>query len=234
MDRRILFPLDYHCLTGSVGGPGPRSYCPDNRNNRLKQLVLAMHSYADTHEGRLPPAALYREDGRPLLSWRVLLLPYLEQNELYRQFHLDKAWDSPENLPLLSKMPPDFAHPPELNIKAERFSTFFQVFVGKGTAFEGKKGLRIRDDFPDGFANTIIVVEAENSVSWTKPEDLIYEKDRPLPSLGGIFRARFQGWFAVTGNATPRVIRPGVMSEETIRNAITRNDGKRLGPDWFE
>jgi hypothetical protein len=202
--------------------------------NRLKQLVLAMHSYADTHDGRLPPAAVYGADGRPLLSWRVLLLPYLEQDKLYGRFHLDKAWDSPENLPLLSQMPSEFAHPAEMDLQVEPFSTFFQVFVGKGTAFEGKQGLRIRDDFADGFANTIIVVEAENSVPWTKPADISYEPQRPLHSLGGVFQARFNGWFAVTGDASLRVVRPGVMNEETIRNAITRNDGKQLGPDWSE
>ena len=57
----------------------------------MKQLGLAMHSYAATH-GRLPPAVVYGKDGQPLYSWRVLLLPFIEQSELYQQFHLDEAW----------------------------------------------------------------------------------------------------------------------------------------------
>ena len=64
-----------------------------------------MHNYADDHHGRLPPAVVYGEDDEPLYSWRVLVLPYIEQNALYEQFHLDEPWDSPHNLALLPKMP---------------------------------------------------------------------------------------------------------------------------------
>jgi hypothetical protein len=63
-------------------------------NNHLKMIVLSMHTYHDQFKS-LPPAAVYSKDGRPLYSWRVLLLPYLEGNDIYKRFHLDEAWDSP-------------------------------------------------------------------------------------------------------------------------------------------
>ncbi len=65
----------------------------------MKQLSLALHNFYDEHRC-LPPQALLSKDGKPLLSWRVLLLPYLEGGELYKRFRLDEAWDSPNNLPL--------------------------------------------------------------------------------------------------------------------------------------
>src|SRR5262249_20124770 len=78
--------------------------------NNLKQLALAMHTYASS-SGYLPRHAIYSKDGKPLLSWRVAVLPYLEQVPLYRKFKLDEPWDSPHNKALLKYMPPSFISP---------------------------------------------------------------------------------------------------------------------------
>jgi hypothetical protein len=74
-------------------------------------VALALHNYQDLH-GRLPPAVVYGEGNRPLYSWRVLLLPFLEQQALYDKFHRDEAWDSPHNMKLLAAMPSTYAPPP--------------------------------------------------------------------------------------------------------------------------
>src|SRR5262245_53734413 len=71
----------------------------------LRQIGLALLNYHQAHRGRLPPAAVRDKDDRPLLSWRVLLLPYLEHDDLYAQFKLDEPWDGPHNKALLEKMP---------------------------------------------------------------------------------------------------------------------------------
>src|SRR5262249_31991555 len=139
--------------------------------SNLKQLGFAMHNYHDTH-GRLPPAVVHGADGKPVLSWRVLLLPFIEEHALFKQFHLDEPWDSPHNIRLLPQMPIIFkpfggSAPPESN------TTFYQVFVGKGTAFDGREGLRFDEDFPNGIANTFLIVEAGTAVPWTKPEDVV-------------------------------------------------------------
>src|SRR5712691_6018975 len=135
-----------------------------------------MHNYSDTYR-RLPPAAVCGPDGKPLLSWRVLILPFLAQENLYQGFHLDEPWDSSHNIQLLSRMPS--AYGPYKGDPPKDGGTYFQAFVGPGAAFEGTKGLTYAD-FKDGTSNTIMVVEAWDAVPWTKPEDLTYDPDRPL------------------------------------------------------
>ena len=119
--------------------------------DNLKNLGLAMHNYHAT-DGTFPPAAVYSKDGKPLLSWRVLLLPYLEQNDLFRQFKLDEPWDGPTNKKLLAKMPEIYAIPRD---KAKQsHATAYQVFTGAGTIFPGPKASRVAD-ITDGTSNTI-------------------------------------------------------------------------------
>jgi hypothetical protein len=161
-----------------------------------------MHSYHDNH-GRLPPAVVYGEDRTPLLSWRVLLLPFIEGDPLFKQFTFDEPWDSLHHLGLLAQMlrvyfPFDGSSPPRLH------TTFYQVFVGPGTAFEETRELRFKDDFPDGTSNTVFIVEAGVAVSWSKPEDLVYGEGQPLPKLGAIFRDSFR---AALGDGSVRPFR---------------------------
>ena len=77
-------------------------------HNNLHQIAIALLNYQDVH-GRLPPAVVKSKDGKPLLSWRVLILPYLGEGNLYKEFKPDEAWDGPHNKPLLSSMPKVFA-----------------------------------------------------------------------------------------------------------------------------
>lgn len=185
-----------------------------------------MYSY-DSDKGTLPPPAICGKDGTPLLSWRVLLLPYLDQNELFRQFKLDEPWDSPHNIQLLPKMPKVFA-PFDGSSPPKPHTTFYQVFVGKGTAFEGPEGLRIDSEFPDGTGDTFLVVEAGAAVPWTKPEELPYAADQPVPQLGGLFKGSFR---AALVDGSVRSLKLNT-SEATIRAAITRNGKDQLGHDW--
>jgi hypothetical protein len=193
-------------------------------------VTLALHNYHDTH-GQLPPAVVYGDYGQPLYSWRVLILPFIEHEEQFNEFHLDEPWDSPHNLTLLPKMPRTYALPPHSasKMKLPPYHTIMHVFVGRDAAFEGKVGLRMRD-FTDGLSNTILVIEAGEPVPWTKPEDLYYDPDEPLPDL----RCPFRNGFRVgLGDGGVRTIGKR-MSEKTLRAAITRNGGERLGPDWQE
>jgi hypothetical protein len=184
-----------------------------------------MHNYQATH-GTLPPAALVSKEGRPLLSWRVLILPYIEEENLYKQFKMDEPWDSPQNIRLLPRMPSLFQ--PFAGRAPEPEKSFFRVFVGKGSAFEGTTGKKVPDDFPDGASNTILIVQAEEAVPWTQPADLDYAPAKPLPRLGGIFPNTFQ---VALADGQVRSL-PISISEGTLRAAITRNGGERLGSDW--
>jgi prepilin-type processing-associated H-X9-DG protein len=195
--------------------------------NNLKQLVLAIQSYHDSFT-RLPQAgtgpelwAIRDKNQKPLLSWRVAILPFVECPSPYPQFHQDEPWDSPHNLRLLPLMPRSYAIPGQAN--AQPGMTHYQVFVGPGALFEADEVIRLRD-VSDGTSDTLMIVEAANAVPWTKPEDLTCDPEGPLPPLGGHFRGGFNVAFAdgrvrFLSHRTP---------ESTLRAMITRNGGEKF------
>jgi hypothetical protein len=195
--------------------------------NNLKQIALAMHQFSDENQ-RLPAWAIVNKEGKPLLSWRVALLPYLEQMDLHKQFHLDESWDSPHNRKLLEKMPRVYAGIDPLLPGNKANETYYQVFVGKGTAFEGTRGLPLSfEDFPDGRSDTLLVVEAGTPVPWTKPADIPYDPKQPLRKLlGGLFQ---EGFNAAMVDGSTRFFRWPI-EDRILHLLVTRNDGQSI--DW--
>jgi hypothetical protein len=188
---------------------------------------LACHNYEAVH-GTLPPAVVYGPDGTPLHSWRVLILPYIEQDPLYKQFRLEEPWDSPHNLTLLERMPMTYGPPSLKQRLVPPHHTICHVFVGRGTPFEGPGGLKFAEDFPDGTSNTLLFVEAGEPVPWTKPEDIPYDPAGPLPPLRGLFK---DGFRACMADGSRRHVRYDTR-EDVLRAAITRNGGETLGLNW--
>jgi Protein of unknown function (DUF1559) len=198
--------------------------------NSGKQIGLAAHWYYDDHK-RLP-SNLVDAEGIPLLSWRVDILPYIEHGPLHKEFNLAQPWDSPANVRLIEKMPAVYP-----NVWAnEPGKTHWQGFAGPGTAFEPGAKLRLASDFPDGTSFTILCVLAQESVTWTKPEDLPYGPDLPLPPLGqpwpqkGIwpFCCYVDGpprFLACMADGTVRSFRADI-PEAKLRRLIVRNDGE--------
>ena len=139
--------------------------------NHLKQIALAMHNYLNAH-GTFPPAFVADKAGKPLLSWRVLILPFVEEKALYDEFHLDEAWDSPHNKELIGRMPKVYACPSELGKKLEPGQTTYAVPRGPKTIFPGAVGRKIKE-ITDGTSNTILTIDlpGERAVIWTKPDD---------------------------------------------------------------
>jgi hypothetical protein len=206
-----------------------RVYSPTAGQN-IKQIILALHNYANSIKNySLPPSAIRSKDGKPLLSWRVAILPYLEQQELYRQFHLDEPWDSEHNKKLIEKMPAVYRSP---RIKDRRIGlTTYLVPVGKEVAFTGDaKGRSLRDEFTDGTSNTILLVDVADAtgVIWTKPEDLVVDMADPLKGIMGHYPAYFLVGMA-DGSVRPV---PKTVSNATLRSAFTVAGGEVLGPDW--
>jgi hypothetical protein len=210
-------------LDGGMRQPAARI----QSSNNLHILALGMHNYSDTN-GKLPPHAVYGPGGQPLLSWRVLILPYVEEEELFKEFHLDEPWDSPHNLRLLPRMPRIYAPVMKEN-RPKEYATFYQAFVGNGAAFEGREGLHLPGGFPDGTSNTILIVEAGTAVPWTKPADLPYSPDSPIPPLGALSPKYF---LVAMADSSVRTVYKEQVTEATLRAAITRNGGEILGPDW--
>jgi serine/threonine protein kinase len=199
---------------------GPRR----QSNEKLKKIASALSAYHAKH-GRFPPAVKYSPSGQALYSWRVLILPQLGQVNLYQQFHLDEPWDSKHNLFLLQQIPEVFRGPFLGNKKGkppEWNSTPYQVVIGPGTAFERRDGTTLTEISKGGGADkTLLVVEAEEFVPWSKPADLRYVPGQPLPRLG-LLKSGFQAIFA---DSSVRYI-PRTTAEATLRSWITNEADK--------
>ena len=157
--------------------------------NNLKEIGLAIYNFHD-QSGSLPAHAIYSKDGKtPLLSWRVVILPYLGQAKLYEEFKRDEPWDSAHNKKLIAKMPKTYAMAGAT--KAKDGETYYQVVIGPDTLFRGSKKMKLQD-VTDGTSNTLLVAEAKAPVVWTRPSDLSLPKDKDarLP-VGGLFTNGF-------------------------------------------
>jgi hypothetical protein len=166
--------------------PPPTTEQFQKAENNLKEIALGWHNYHDTY-GHFPSNEVSK-DGKPLLSWRVQLLPYLEAEDLHKQFKLDEPWDSEANKKLIDKMPRLYA---PVRGKADPGLTYYQVFTGKAGLIKSGQKLALFG-ITDGTSNTLLCVEAGKPVVWTKPDDLEFD-GKQLPALGGMFDGRFHG-----------------------------------------
>jgi hypothetical protein len=201
--------------------------------NNLKQIGLAMHNFHSSNDRF--PGDIVDKNGKPLLSWRVAILPFVEQQALFNEFHLDEPWDSEHNKALLERMPMLYSVP---GATAEPGMTFYRGFRGKDTLFDPaeKGGVKIQS-VTDGTSNTIGVVEAKEAVPWTKPEtDIPFdpmakpeEADKLLPLLGGHFPGGFDALFL---DGSVRFIKMSV-NPIVLRALITRSGGEVISSDSF-
>jgi hypothetical protein len=198
--------------------------------NNLKQIGAAMHSYHDAN-GCLPSAAIIDKDGKPLLSWRVTILPYLEYGDpIYAQFHLDEPWDSPHNHALLERMPSIYACPSDRTLKPGM--TGYQAAIGPDAAFTPEfKHLTLKD-FPDGVSNTIVVVEAKPSVPWTKPDDIRVDMNLPQAGLGNPHGYHINGFNALFVDCSVRFIKNSI-APLVLRALLTRKRNDMVSPDQY-
>ena len=188
--------------------------------NNLKQIMLAMHNFHSSNNN-FPAAAIADAEGKPLLSWRVAILPFIEQQELYNEFHLDEAWDSPHNKKLIERMPTIYKS--TKNQPSDPFATYYQVFTGNGSLFDPKtKGTGLAE-VTDGTSNTIAVVEAGTAVPWTKPVDIAFDPAKDLPKFGGPgFPGGFNAGFA---DGSVRFLINSV-NKDVLKALITRAGGE--------
>jgi prepilin-type processing-associated H-X9-DG protein len=138
--------------------------------NNLKHIMIALHNYHDTYKC-FPPAYVPDEDGRPMHSWRALILPFLEQADLYERYRFDEPWNGPNNSQLAAQIPTALRCPSEPNDY-----TNYLLISGHGTAW-GDGQVPTFADFKDGTSNTIVLVEvADSRIQWMEPRDLALEQ----------------------------------------------------------
>jgi hypothetical protein len=203
----------------------PRRAQRSQATNNLKQLGIAMHNFHDSHKRF--PGSVKDENGKPLLSWRVQLLPFLEQQNLFAQFHMDEPWDSPHNKLLIQRIPPPFTAP---GSKAGGGKTNYVGFRHENAIFADKGRMGFRDIL-DGTSNTIMIVEADDdhAVIWTKPDDLKFDEKKPLAGLGEI---RKGGFLAAMCDGAVHFI-PSTITPATLVKLVFRNDGEAIDFNEF-
>jgi hypothetical protein len=231
-EDRVILSADLQKAAALVGVPvrqaresARQSQCLNN----LKQIGLAMHNYHSKHDS-FPPAFTASKEGKPLLSWRVLILPYLEQEELYKQFHLDEAWDSPHNKTLISKMPAFYACPSGKQTTLSNGKTSYLTARGPATAFPGSTGIKFQD-ITDGLSNTIMVVDAndEAAVIWTMPDDWTMPEPFNTKGLFGHHPGRTEVGIC---DGSVRGVKM-TLDPKTWHHAFTRNGGEVFSWDGF-
>ena len=194
-------------------------------SNNLKQIGLAMHYYHETFK-QLPVGESERiqyKDGKPLLSWRVHLLPFVEEDALYQQFKLDEPWDSPHNIKLLDQIPPVYVNPRhDLGNR-----TVYLAPMGPRTILGSGKAVRFRD-ITDGTSQTlaVIAVGPGRAIPWTQPADLKIDPVDPVGSIGSE-RGNFQALFA---DGSVQSIGTSI-SAHVLKALIQRDDNQPVNRD---
>ncbi|NOZ41036.1 MAG: DUF1559 domain-containing protein [Planctomycetes bacterium] len=185
--------------------------------NNMKQIALAFHNY-ESANGKFP-TNIYDDDGKALLSWRVRLLPYFEQQQaLYEKFQLNEPWDSPHNRPLADTVVQVYSSP----VDPANGKTRYLALAGKETIFPGNEKLSFRH-VQDGTSNTIMFVEASRdaAVVWTRPKDLEFDAKKPFQGIKSP-----QGLFSVAfADGSCRSLSQFI-GEDTMRALATRAGGE--------
>ena len=149
---------------------GRRAYC----NNNVRQLGLALIQYHDQY-GSFPPAHTVDVQGRRLHSWRTLLLPYMDRNDIYESLRLDEPWDSTHNRQVFAQLrdPQLMCCPSDERANAVvPTTTSYLAVVGPDTVFPGSESVSL-DDITDDATNTLLIVEVANAgILWMEPRDL--------------------------------------------------------------
>jgi len=212
------------------GSPGAREAPPRMQcTNNMKQIALAMHNYAQVNRC-FPPAYVADKNGKPLYSWRVLLLPYIDCS--FGQYRLDEPWDSPNNRKI-SETATRIFQCPSSNHPSGDSTTDYMMVVGKHTFSDGPRGRKLAE-FTDGLSNTIMIVEvADSGVNWAEPKDLEFDKiDFQIngPKKPGIGSHHANGCNIGFDDASVSYM-PNSVAPEKIKAMLTIDGGEQVDLD---
>lgn len=190
----------------------------------LSELLLALHNYHDVNND--VPVAITNADGKSLLSWRVALLPFIEQDNLFKRFKLDEPWDSEHNKTLIEQMPKIF----EIEgVTAKAGHTHYRTFVGEKAAWMSGRPLKF-STFMDGLSNSAIFFQAAEPVIWTKPDELEFDGKMAVKS-----RLLFREGRTVIGMGDGMVrIVPETIAEDVWKMLVDPADGQPIPDGVFK
>ena len=188
--------------------------------NRVRELAMALLHYESRH-GRFPPAYVADEHGKPKHSWRVLILPYLDRQDLYDAYDFTEPWDGPGNLRLAEILPFVFRCPSD---PSREKTTSYVVVVGAETAWPAPASSSITE-LSDAQSNTILLVEAARSgIGWTEPRDLTLDealRGINISQQEGIRSGHGDGVVVAFADGRVRFVRNG-LKREALRAMLTR------------
>jgi prepilin-type processing-associated H-X9-DG protein len=211
----------------SAPSAGRRSQCLNN----IRNIAIALHNYA-SHYGSLPPAYIADENGRPMHSWRVLILPYVVRSDIYSMYRFDEPWDGPENSKLHDLVVNVFACP-EDGSRLKRTDTSYVAVVGPETIWPGESGFRL-DDVTDGLSQTLLVVEiAKSGIHWMEPRDLHFSQMATTinAAKGQCISSPHKGMASVAfADGRVRVLHDSILAD-TIASLLTVRGGETIPGD---
>ncbi|HZL91001.1 MAG TPA: DUF1559 domain-containing protein, partial [Pirellulaceae bacterium] len=202
--------------------------------HNLANIGIAMHHYHDDYDS-LPPAYIADASGKPMHSWRVLLLPYLAQDALYRKYRFDEPWDGPNNRTLHSAIVDVYCCPEEHARSSRATDTSYVVVVGPRTAFPGSRCVSLAD-ISDGTTNTLLVVEIKSSgIHWMEPRDLHVTQMSPRinPSRGqGISSHHDRATRALAADGAVRYVRDDLSPSDLTGLLTIDGNEPEPAPQW--
>ena len=222
--------LSLTCLFGvllpSISSPIEASHRTQCRNN-LKQIAWALHNYHDKH-GSFPPAYFADEDGKPMHSWRVLILPFLEKQALYDAYDFSEPWNGPNNKQLIEKMPTVYACPSKKHLEPGIGITAYAAVTGEDCIFPGADSVAIRD-ITDGASQTIMLGEASHAdITWTEPRDVNLDMYSGFGDSNRFTSHHQGGMFFSFADGRMKFINEDI-DFVTFNALLTRNRGEVIG-----
>ncbi|MBI1324578.1 DUF1559 domain-containing protein [bacterium] len=243
--RSLLWAVAIIGLSISLLMPAMRSAPEAARRaqcvNNLKQIALALHQYQEEYRS-LPPAYVAAEDGTPMHSWRVLILPFLDRNDIYEQYRFDEPWDGPNNRKLVDRNPTSYRCPAVRRSrwrfwnepKTDDTLTSYVVLTGDETPFPASRATKL-NEIPDGTSNTMMVVEAnrEIAVPWTAPRDIAPAEFIRLLNQGKPESDRHSGGMNVAfADGSVRFLRKQT-DRKTLEALSTARGGEKIPADAY-
>jgi prepilin-type processing-associated H-X9-DG protein len=198
----------------------------------LKRIAQALNAYSADY-GSYPPPVTRDASGRPMHSWRVLILPYLGEKRLYNSYDLSQPWDSPTNSMLQARIPGVFVSP--ANTKAGMVGeSSYMLVTGPRTMFPPTGPIK-PDAIGDGAGNTLLVVETNNTtIPWTSPTDLdVTALPAQIGFLGGL-GGNHQGGATVVFADGEAGWLPSDTNRNVVDGLLSPNGGEAVSGAWFQ